>query len=68
MARKTSNSGIERQAAIIAQFSREAKAPVSASSAVAVAMKGKEQRDAYREEQARKLAAAPRISFYVPKR
>ena len=52
----------------MAQFAREAKAPISSSSAVAVAMKGKESREAYRAEQARKLAETPRISFYVPKR
>ena len=68
MAKKNSNSGIERQAAIMAQFSKDARGQVSASSAVAVAMKGKEQREAYRAEQARKLAETPRISFYVPKR
>jgi len=68
MAKKNSNSGIERQGAIIAQFAREAKAPISSSSAVAVAMKGKESREAYRAEQARKLAETPRISLYVPRR
>ena len=67
MAKKNSNSGIERQGAIMAQFAREAKAPISSSSAVAVACEGREQRAKYREEQAAKAAAKPRISFYVPR-
>jgi hypothetical protein len=67
MAKKNSNSGFERQGAVLGQFARDAKAPISSSSAVAVAMAGKEQRDAYRAEQARKAAEKPRMSFYVPK-
>lgn len=63
MAKKSKNSGFERQAAVMGQFAREAKAPVSQSSAVAVAMRGAEERAAYRAEQQRILAAQPRMSF-----
>jgi hypothetical protein len=66
MAKKAKNSGFERQAAVMGQFARDAKAPVSQSSAVAIAMSGAEERAAYREEQARKAAEKPRISLYVP--
>ena len=68
MAKKDRNSGFERQAAVMGQFARDAKAPVSQSSAVAVAMSGAEERAAYRAEQARKAAEKPRISFYVPRK
>ena len=67
MAKKDRNSGFERQAAVMGQFARDAKAPISQSSAVAVACQGKEAREAYRAEQARKAAETPRISFYVPR-
>jgi hypothetical protein len=67
MAKKDRNSGFERQAAILGQFAREAKAPISQSSAVAVAMRGSDARAAYQAEQARKAAEKPRISFYVPR-
>ena len=63
MAKKVKNSGFERQAAVMSQFLRDAKAPVSQSSAVAVAMRGSEERAAYRAEQQRKLAEQPRMSF-----
>jgi hypothetical protein len=63
MAKKTKNSGFERQAAVIGQFAKDARTPVSQSSAVAVAMRGAEERAAYRAEQQRKLAAQPRVSF-----
>lgn len=65
MAKKSKNSGFERQAAVIGQFARDAKAPVSQSSAVAVAMRGAEERAAYRAEQQRKLAEQPRFSMRV---
>ena len=42
---------------------REAKAPVSESSAVAQAMAGKDAREEYRAAQARKAAEKPRVSF-----
>lgn len=61
------NSGKVKQDAVIAQFAREARLPISQSSAVAVACQGKEAREAYRAEQARKAAETPRISFYVPR-
>ena len=67
MAKKDRNSAFETQAAVLGKFARTAKAPVSQSSAVAVAMRGAEERAAYREEQARKAAEKPRISFYVPR-
>ena len=63
MAKKSTNSGFERQAAVLGQFVRDAKAPISQSSAVAVAMRGAEERAAYRAEQQRKLAEQPRMSF-----
>ena len=63
MAKKRTNSGFERQAAVLGQFARDAKAPISQSSAVAVAMRGAEERAAYRAEQQRKLAEQPRMSF-----
>jgi hypothetical protein len=63
MAKKSTNSGFERQAAVLGQFARDAKAPISQSSAVAVAMRGAEERAAYRAEQQRKLAEQPRMSF-----
>jgi hypothetical protein len=63
MAKKSTNSGFERQAAVLGQFARDAKAPISQSSAVAVAMRGTEERAAYRAEQQRKLAEQPRMSF-----
>jgi hypothetical protein len=63
MAKKNSNSGIERQAAIMGQMLREAKAPISSSNAVAQAMQGKDQRAEYAAAQARKLADSPRMSF-----
>jgi thiazole synthase ThiGH ThiG subunit len=44
------------------QFRRDAKAPVSQSSAVAVAIQAGKQNRAYREEQKRKAAEAPRFS------
>ena len=61
------NSGKVKQDAVIAQFAREAKLPVSQSSAVAVAMRGADAREAYRAEQAAKAAAKPRMSFYIPR-
>ena len=61
------NSGKVKQDAVIAQFAREARLPISQSSAVAVACEGREQRAKYREEQAAKAATKPRISFYVPR-
>jgi len=66
MAKKGKNSGFERQAAVLGQFARDAKAPISQSSAVAVAMRGADARSEYAAEQALKLAAKPRMSFYVP--
>ena len=63
MAKKSTNSGFERQAAVLGQFARDAKTPISQSSAVAVAMRGTEERAAYRAEQQRKLAEQPRMSF-----
>jgi hypothetical protein len=68
MAKKDRNSGFERQAAVMGQFARDAKAPVSQSSAAAVAMRGSEERAAYQAEQARKAAEQPRISLYVPRK
>ena len=76
MAKKGKNSGFERQAAVLGQFAREARSAASGSDAVAVAMgldarsvaKGiKDKRAEYAAAQALKLAAKPRISFYVPK-
>ena len=61
------NSGKFKQDAVLAQMSKDAKLPVSQSSAVAVAMSGAEERAAYRAEQARKAAEKPRISLYVPR-
>ena len=61
------NSGKVKQDAVIAQFARDAKLPVSKESAVAMAMLGKDDREAYAAEQARKIASKPRMSFYVPK-
>jgi len=61
------NSGKFKQDAILGQFAREARLPVSQSSAVAVAMRGSEAREAYRVEQAAKAAAKPRMSYYVPR-
>ena len=61
------NSGKVKQDAVIAQFAREARLPVSQSSAVAVAMRGADAREAYRAEQAAKAAAKPRMSFYIPR-
>jgi hypothetical protein len=63
MAKKNSNSGFVRQGAIMSQFSREAKAPISSSNAVAQSVKGQKERAEYRAEQARKAAEAPRMSF-----
>ena len=51
MAKKNSNSGFVRQGAIMSQFSKEAKAPISSSNAVAQCIKG------------RKAAEAPKMSF-----
>jgi thiazole synthase ThiGH ThiG subunit len=62
MAKKNSNSGFERQGAVMGRFRREAKAPVSQSSAVAVAIQAGKQNRAYQEEQKRKAAEAPRFS------
>jgi hypothetical protein len=70
------NSGFVKQDGIIAGFSKEARTSASGSDAVAVAMgldarsvaKGiKDKRAEYAAAQALKLAAKPRISFYVPK-
>lgn len=61
------NSGKVKQDAVLAQFAKDARLPISQSSAVAVACLGKDQREAYRVEQARKAAEKPRISFYVPR-
>ena len=70
------NSGFVKQDGIIAGFSKEARTSASVSDAVAVAMgldarsvaKGiKDKRAEYAAAQALKLAAKPRISFYVPK-
>jgi len=70
------NSGKVKQDGIIAGFSKEARTAASVSDAVAVAMgldarsvaKGiKDKRAEYAAAQALKLAAKPRISFYVPK-
>ena len=63
MAKKNSNSGFVRQGAIMSQFSREAKAPISSSNAVAQSVKGQKERAEYRAEQTRKAAEAPRMSF-----
>ena len=63
MAKKDRNSGFVRQAGIMGQMLREAKAPVSESSAVAQAMAGKDAREEYRAAQARKAAEKPRVSF-----
>jgi len=62
------NSGKVKQDAVLAQFAKDARLPVSQSSAVAVACEGREQRAKYREDQAAKAATKPRVSFYVPKR
>ena len=61
------NSGKFKQDAVLAQMSKDAKLPVSQSSAVAVAMRGAAAREAYRAEQAAKAAAKPRMSFYIPR-
>jgi hydrogenase maturation factor len=61
------NSGKVKQDAVVAQFAKDARLPVSKESAVAIAMLGKDEREAYAAAQALKLAAKPRISFYVPK-
>ena len=59
MAKKAKNSGFERQAAVIGQFQRDAKAPVSQSSAVAVAMRGAAARAEYRAS----VEKPARVSF-----
>ena len=61
------NSGKFKQDAVLAQMSKDAKLPVSQSSAVAVAMRGADAREAYRAEQAAKAAAKPRMSYYIPR-
>jgi len=43
MAKKSKNSGIERQGAIMAQFKRDARR-ISRDSSVAVALRGREER------------------------
>ena len=43
MAKKSKNSGIERQGAIMAQFKRDARR-ISRDSSVAIAMRGREER------------------------
>ena len=63
MAKKNSNSGFVRQGSIMGQMLRDAKAPVSSSSAVAVAMEGSDKRAEYIAERARKAAETPRMSF-----
>ena len=59
MAKKGRNSGFERQGAVMGQLMRDAKAPVSQSSAVAVAMRGAEARAEYRA----KVEKPVRVSF-----
>jgi hypothetical protein len=61
------NSGKFKQDGILSQMGKDAKLPISQSSAVAVACEGREQRAKYREEQAAIAAAKPRMSFYVPR-
>lgn len=61
------NSGKVKQDAVLAQFAKDARLPISQSSAVAVACEGREQRAKYREEQAAKAATKPRVSFYIPR-
>ena len=61
------NSGEFKQDAILSQMGKDAKLPISQSSAVAVAMRGADAREAYRAEQAAKAAAKPRMSFYIPR-
>jgi hypothetical protein len=59
MAKKSTNSGFERQAAVMSQMTRDAKAAVSKSSATAVAMRGAEARAEYRA----KVEKPVRVSF-----
>lgn len=59
MAKKGRNSGFERQAAVMSQMTRDAKGAVSQSSAVAVAMRGSEERAEYRA----KVEKPARVSF-----
>ena len=59
MAKKGRNSGFERQGAVMGQLMRDAKAPVSQSSAVAVAMRGAAARAEYRA----KVEKPARVSF-----
>lgn len=61
MAKKGTNSGFERQAAVMGQMMRDAKAKPTGKSAVEIAMKGKEKREAYRAEQEAKKKE--RVSF-----
>jgi hypothetical protein len=66
------NSGFVKQDGIIAGFGKEARSAASGSNAVAVAMgidrnsiqKGiRDKREEYAAEQARKIAATPRMSL-----
>ena len=61
MAKKSTNSGFERQAAVMGQMSRDARSKATGKSAVDLAMAGKEKREAYRAEQEAKKEE--RVSF-----
>lgn len=61
MAKKGRNSGFERQAAVMGQFTRDAKLKSTGESAVEIAMKDADKRAAYRADQEAKQKV--RVSF-----
>jgi hypothetical protein len=61
MAKKGRNSGFERQAAVMGQFTRDAKSKSTGESAAEIAMKDADKRAAYRAEQEAKKSV--RVSF-----
>tara|TARA_R110002051_G_scaffold24045_1_gene60183 strand:- start:1647 stop:1853 length:207 start_codon:yes stop_codon:yes gene_type:complete len=60
MAKKSKNSGIERQGAIMAQFKRDARR-ISTNSSVAIALRGREERAARQKAYEAEMSQAPQF-------
>jgi hypothetical protein len=63
MAKKSSNSGFERQEAVMSQFRRDARSKDTGNSAVAQALRAGKKNAEYRAKRQAEEAAKPRVSF-----
>ena len=63
MAKKNSNSGFERQGAVMGQFRRDARSKDTGNSAVAVALRNSKKKAEYQAKKKAELESQPRMSL-----